>query len=292
MLLQSDQAQRRLQEAVAHSAAADDPGEAIARLTPLFIDTGWLADLADEMIAPLRADPSAGIGQQTSRNGPVLSLTLASAPPARIMLTLIEGEAERGDDVGTPPQARSIGFSGAQALYRLLSPVPTQALFAAVTADHRRCRTRAIALRPGQWLALDERRQSLRILPQPHPILLLRARIERTLPPPVRRYALPDGAFVGAVQADEGFARSAMLLTVLRELGASAAAPEMVGLLDRAAPSERWTVMRELLALDAATAWPHLQAMAARDPDSGVRTAAQAVLARQTTQMEALSCPA
>jgi hypothetical protein len=235
VLLQSDQAQRRLQEAVAHSAEADDPGEAVARLTPLFADTSWLADLADEMIVPLRADPCAGIGQQTSRNGPVLSFTLA-----------------------------------------------------AVTADHRRCRSRAIVLRPSQWLALDERRQSLRILPQPHPILLLRARIERTPPPPVRRYALPDGAFVGAVQADEGFARSAMLLAVLRELGARAAAPEMVGLLDRAAPAERWTVMRELLALDAATAWPHLQAMAARDPDAGVRGAAQAVLAKQ----EALPCPA
>jgi hypothetical protein len=292
VLLQSNQAQRRLQEAVAHSAAADDPDEAVARLTPLFADTFWLADLADEMIAPLRADPSAGIGQQTSRNGPVLSLTLASAPPARIMLTLIEGEAERGDDTGAPPPAQSIGFSGAQALYRLLSPVPTQALFAAVTTDYRRCRTRAITLRRGQWLALDERRQSLRILPQAHPILLLRARIERTPPPAVRRYALPDGAFVGAVQADEGFARSAMLLTVLRELGARDAAPQMVGLLDRTAPSERWTVMRELLALDAATAWPHLQAMAARDPDAGVRTAARAVLAKQTMQREALSCPA
>jgi hypothetical protein len=292
VLLQSDQAQRRLQEAVAHCTAADDPAEAVARLTPLFADTGWLADLADEMIAPLRADPSAGIGQQTSRNGPVLSLTLAAAPPARIMLTLIEGEAERGDDVGTPPPAQSIGFSGAQALYRLLSPMPTQALFAAVNADHRRCRTRAITLRPGRWLTLDERRQSLRILPQAHPILLLRARIERTPPPPVRRYALPDGTFIGAVQADEGFARSAMLLSVLRELGARAAAPEMVGLLDRAAPAERWTVMRELLALDAGTAWPHLQTMAARDPDTGVRAAAQAVLAQQATVREAIPCPA
>jgi HEAT repeat protein len=78
-----------------------------------------------------------------------------------------------------------------------------------------------------------------------------------------------------------------MLLSVLRAAGAREAAPAMIALLDRPSGRERWTVMRELIALDAALAWPHLQRMAAHDPEEGVRDAARSVLTRHGTERAA-----
>lgn len=290
MFLHPDHARRQMQDAVAHAATIPDAAAAATYLTGLFTDIGWLEALTEELIAPLHGHGQVTPAIQTSRHGPVLSLTLSSAPPVRLMLTMIAGEAERAETDSVALMPQSIGFSGAQGLYRILSREPVDALFAATTADRTRCRTRAIHMQPGQWLMLDERRQSLHIPPQTHAVLLMRARIERVPAPPMRRFALPEGTMLGSVQADEGFARSAMLISVLREAGARHAAPEIAGLLDRAAGRERWTVMRELLALDAGTAWPHLRAMAASDPDAGVRSAAAAVLRAQKTEAE--PCPA
>lgn len=283
-------ARRRLQDAVAYAAAARDAQDAALRLTPLFRDIGWLEALTEELIAPLRTGKQIVPSIQTARHGYVLSLALATALPVRLMLTLIEGEAERAETGTVDLASQSVGFSGAQGLYRILSSEPVDALFSAIVPGRARCRTRAIRLQPGRWLMLDEQRRSLRIPPQAHPVLLMRARIERTPTPPVRRFSLRDGALVGAVQGDDGFARAAMLLSVLREAGARHAVPDIIGLLDRASGRERWTLMRELLALDAGAAWPHLTAMATQDPDAGVRAAAQAVLAAQ--KREAEPCPA
>jgi len=221
-----------------------------------------------------------------------VTVTLESAPPVRLMVHLIEGLAERPDDVA--PTAPAISFSGTYGLYRLLSAHAVDGLFGTILPGQTRCRVRPVRIRPGKWIILDESQRTLHILPQERPVMLLRARIELTPAPPVRHYSAVDGTLVSTVQGDDGFARSAMLLSVLREMGNRAAVPAMIALLDRQEGRERWTVMRELLALDAEAAWPHLMRMAADDPDAGVRAAAGAVLSHQAglSIAEPQPCPA
>lgn len=274
-----------MQDAVAQAAAAADADAAGQCLLPLFEDIGWLQLIAADWRALMRADPATSPGLPVVRNGPMLTVTLAAAPPVRLVINLIEGLPERTDIA--PESVPGISFSGMRGLYRPLSPEPVEALFGEAEPDAEQCRTRAIAFTPGQWLCLDERRQSLRIDPQARPVLMLHARIERSPPPPVRRYALDDGRLLGTVQGDDGFARSTMLMSMLRAAGAREAVPALISLLDRAAGRERWSVMRELIALDPAQAWPHLERMAAHDPDDGVRQAAQAVVTRHNLAREA-----
>lgn len=273
---------------VADAAAIGDMDEIMARLAPLFTQIDWLAGLAGQAIATLRADPAELASLPASRNGPIVTMTLAAAPPIRLMLSLIEGAAERAD--AAPDRPASVGFAGNRGLYRLLSPRPVDAILAYAPPGATRCRSRTIRWQPGRMIALDERRLSLRLLPQEHPVLLLRARIERTPPLPQRRYALATGAPLRTVQGDDGFARSAMLLSLLREAGARSAVPAMIDMLAQKDANARWVVMRELLALDARAGLPHLRAMAAQDPHSPVRAAAQAVLDR--LEERAMPCPA
>ncbi|MBT2188705.1 HEAT repeat domain-containing protein [Sphingobium nicotianae] len=279
-------ARQRMLDAVAEAAAASHVDEAAECLAPLFADIDWLFALATHWIAPMRGDPAALPTQSAVRSsGSILSMTLAAQPPVRLALGLIEGAAERGDDgeriVGQP----HISFSGARGLYRLLSPTPVEAMLGKHDGD--RLHTRAISLLPGQWLSLDERHETLRIEPQDRPVLMLHGRIDRRPAPPIRRLALDDGRPLGTVQGDDGFARAGMLMSVLRAAGTREAIPVLIGMLDRPSGRERWTVMRELLALDAIAAWPYLARMAAHDPDEGVRHAAQAVLARHGSIGEA-----
>ena len=272
---------------VARAAAAASPEDAVAAL---FADTGWLADLAAAWLAPMDAAGGAP-ALPAMRNGPVVNLTLAAAPPVLLLLTLIDGAAERPD---LPPAAGpAIGFSGVRAFYRLLSPQPVTATLGRLARDGQSCRTRPVRLQPGRTLALDERRFALRIAPQESAVLLLRARIARRPAPPVRHFALDDGRRLATVQGDDGFARTAMLLSVLRALDHRAAVPEMLALLDRTRGRARWTVMRELLALDSTAVWPRLARMAADEPDAALRHVAGAVLARHGALMpDSAPCPA
>ena len=286
------EASRWLAAQVAAAAAAPTVTEAGHRLAPLFRETGWLGALAEAWLAPMARDAAAAPVLPAMRNGPVVNLTLASAPPVLLLLTLIEGHAERPDLPETA--GPSIGFSGTQALYRLLSPHPLAASLGRIGRDGR-CRTRRVELRPDRPLSLDERRLALRIAPQARAALLLRARITRRPAPPVRHFAVTTGCPLGTVQGDDGFARTAMLLSVLRAMGARQAAPQMMALLDRTSGPDRWIVMRELLALDAPAAWPALVRMAAAEPDHAVRRAARGVLARHAATnpvADGAPCPA
>ena len=69
-----------------------------------------------------------------------------------------------------------------------------------------------------------------------------------------------------------------MITTLLRKLDAGRAVPEMAAFLDHPNFFVRWHVMRDLLALDAAAAMPHLKRMAARDPHPETRRCARKVL--------------
>ncbi len=267
-----------LAQVVADAAAAATTEECAARLAPLFIRTRWLETMIEQWLVPLKSHPTALASLPTTRSGSVVTMMLAATPPVRLMVTAIDGAAERAGE--RPNSAPTISFSGTHALYLLLSPQPVDATLAYASPGVAHCRSRSILLCAGTPYSFDERRLAVQIAPQECPILLLRARIEMSPPSPLRRYALETGALVGTVQSDEGFARSAMLLSVLRAAGARDSIPVMIDMLAHHNAGERWTAMRELLALDARTGWPHLEIMASSDPEPNLREVALATLAR------------
>jgi hypothetical protein len=260
---------------VQQAAACPTPESAAETLRPLFRDLAWLEALAGDWIAPMRRESLVMPPFSATRSGSGASLVLASAPGVSLLVTRLAGAAERPDGPVNPPTIR---FSGQLCLLRLLGEARVAARLALRTGDG--ARSRAIALRPETILTLDERRRALWIAPPRRALFLLRARIARTPAPPAYRHDLNSGARTETVQGDQGLARTAMLLGYLRAAGHRAAVPVAIALLDRTDGRERWTVMRELLALDARAAWPHLEIMAAHDPEPAVRAAARLTIER------------
>ena len=69
------------------------------------------------------------------------------------------------------------------------------------------------------------------------------------------------------------------MLSLLRTMDRVDAVPVMIDMLANPHFYARWQAMRELLALDAEAALPHLSILAECDPHPEVRTAAAATLA-------------
>jgi len=94
-----------------------------------------------------------------------------------------------------------------------------------------------------------------------------------------REYDSKSLAFVGASSTDDAASRTELLLTLLRDMERADAVPLFVRAFEEGAFHTRWHAMRELLALDAEAALPHLRRMAAADPHPEVRAAAGQTLA-------------
>lgn len=279
-----------LHDAVRRASMASDAMGATEVLRPLFADLGWLDGLIGENCAQMRDDPFALPPFSATRNGALTHLVLAASTTVMVAVSRIGGRVEQRAGLEDAPR---VCFSGQQSLWRLLSDHPMPGRLARLERDGTRCRDRAITLAPGRTIALDERRLGLWLAPPERPAWLLRARIRRVPAPPMRTHALASGVMVARVQGDDAFARAVMLLGVVRSLGAADGFDAGLALLERMQGPERcadrgaerwperWTVMRELVALDPARAWPHLEAMAS-DPHATapVRAAARHVLAR------------
>jgi HEAT repeat protein len=84
--------------------------------------------------------------------------------------------------------------------------------------------------------------------------------------------------FAGASSTDEVSSRTQMMLALLRTMDRQDAVPLIVDMLEDPNFYARWQAMRELLALDADAALPHLRSLAHCDPHPEVRAAAAATL--------------
>jgi serine/threonine protein kinase len=102
-------------------------------------------------------------------------------------------------------------------------------------------------------------------------------------PPDAPASALPRPRLLGDLLRDVPGQLDALLL----RLDATQAIPVLAGFLDHSNFFVRWHIRRELLALDAAAALPHLEAMAACDPHAETRSCA----ARALDQLRALLTP-
>jgi hypothetical protein len=182
---------------------------------------------------------------------------------------------------------RSIAFPGHQSLYRFVrSGGATLSLWRApqieagfTAAGSGRCRfveKRRIA--DGEMLELDGRKESFVIEHAEEDLVYLQAITSAGRAPLTVEYDSDSHEFVGASSTDEVSSRTQMMLSLLRTMERADAVPVMIGMLDNPHFYARWQAMRELLALDAEAALPHLSVMADQDPHPEVRATAAATL--------------
>jgi hypothetical protein len=123
-------------------------------------------------------------------------------------------------------------------------------------------------------LLLDGRSQSLVIEHLASDMLCLQASVQIEAAPLSVDYDSRTLHYLGATSTDEASSRTQMMVTLLRLMDRTDAMPVIEGALASPHFYTRWHVMREMLALDADGALPHLRRLARSDPHPEVRFAA------------------
>jgi hypothetical protein len=187
-----------------------------------------------------------------------------------------------------PRGATSIGFTGVTTLFRYLraggatisfwEAPPITALFDAAQAGNARLVDRR-RIEDGEEIVIDGRHQSFIIDHATSDMIFFQALVRVDAAPVAVEYDSRTLAFIGASSTDETSSRVQMMVSLLRTMDREDAVPLIVEALDSPHFYTRWHIMRELLALDAEAALPHLRRMAESDPHPEVRAAAAQTLA-------------
>lgn len=186
-----------------------------------------------------------------------------------------------------PRGATSIGFTGVTTLYRYLraggatlsfwEAPPITELFDSSRAGTVRLVERR-AIHDGEEIVVDGRRQSFIVEHATSDLIFYQALVRVDAAPVSIEYDSKTLSFIGASSTDEASSRVEMIVSLLRTMDREDAVPLIIGALDSPHFYTRWHIMRELLALDAEAALPHLRRMADDDPHPEVRAAAQQTL--------------
>lgn len=231
------------------------------------------AALAGHLLPALRAEPLGQVPlRQFSGNG-VSTLLLAREGRARLMLCAREaGEVPR-DSVSFSDGERHelvLAGTGEARLARLEGVGPGAA----------RLSFERIPLRPRVALALDQSRETLMVELVTRRLVMLRLIRDARSPQPTRAYALADGSFLGQAAGDVRESRHELMLALLGRMGRVDAAPIMAEMAREGNGHIRWQALRECLALDTATGFAALCAIArdAADPLAGPAGALRAQL--------------
>ena len=149
-------------------------------------------------------------------------------------------------------------------------------------------------LQDGARHLMDGRYQSLVIEHAKSDMLCLQAIVHVRAAPLSVDYDSRTFRYIGAASTDEASSRTQTMVTLLRLMNRADAMPELEQELQSPHFYTRWHVMREMLALDAERALPHLRLMADSDPHPEVRFAATQTLSLffEDEQEEALQCRA
>jgi hypothetical protein len=182
---------------------------------------------------------------------------------------------------------RSIVFPGHRCLYRFVRAGGATFSFweapqieAGFTAEASgRCRlVEQRRIGDGELFEMDGRSESFVVEHAAGDLVYLQATTSAGRAPLTVEYDADSFDFVGASSTDEVSSRTQMMLSLLRSMERADAVPVMIGMLDNPHFYARWQAMRELLALDAEAALPHLSGMAGADPHPEVRAAAAVTL--------------
>lgn len=268
--------------------AAERGAAAVLTLARRFVeDDSAIAALLNGAIGAAAGDPFCRPLLRASRNALQDGLLLFSDPALTVELAVMSADAlaiKRASGEGPP----AISFTGQRSLFRFVKAGGATLSFWSspfigpdFTAAAAGCCRRRERRRPadGEVFELDGRCESFTVDGAVSDLIYLFAATPLEAGPVGVDYNPQTLQPVAASSTDDAGSRTQMMLALLRTMGRRDAAPLFAELLDAGHFHSRWQAMRELLALDAAFALPHLEHMAERDPHAEVRAAAAATLA-------------
>jgi hypothetical protein len=227
-------------------------------------------------------------------------ILLFEAPELSVMLSILPADALAAKRVAAAGPT-SIVFPGQLSLYKFFraggatfsfwDAPPVDGGFTA--GESRGCRlAERRSIRDGELLRLDGRSRGFVIEHATSDLVYLHATTTADCAPLIVEYDTATLDYVGASSTDEVSSRTQMMLALLRTLDRTDAAPVFVDMLGHRHFYARWQAMRELLALDAELALPHLRTMAASDPHPEVRAAAASTIGACFPPEELAGAPA
>ena len=261
--------------------------EAVLGVARAFMDrSGDLDALIGELLAASASDPFFRPPFQPMSSDIHNAFLLYHHPDLSIALGATGVDMLAAKKAG-PRGATSVGFTGVTTLFRYVraggatisfwEAPPILADFDAGQAGQARMVGRR-RIEDGEEIVIDGRRQSFIIDHATSDIVFFQALVRVDAAPVATEYDSRTLSFIGASSTDEISSRVQMMVSLLRTMAREDAVPIIVEALDTPYFYARWHIMRELLALDAEAALPHLRRMAANDSHPEVRAAAQQTL--------------
>ena len=250
---------------------------AVNAIRPFLADIGWFHGMIRSQLPLMAADPLHLPSLRASRSGDIRHLVIARTERVWITATVL-------DSCAAPPP--HVHFSGRFTITRSLRGPLDGKLYrleGGCAVDEG-----LHIWQEDSLVELDESKASLSLSPSSGCRLMLRAQIAPAGPVHAQVHDRASGERIGEAQADEGHARTLMMLSLLRLQGRQDATCYFEQALDAPSGRQRWAAMREFLALDTSAALPALTAMATREPDPEVR----ALACRTLSQVRASPCPA
>jgi hypothetical protein len=284
--------------------AVEAGADSVLALARGFIeDDSAIGALLQAAIAAAAADSFCRPPLRASRNEVQDGLVLFSHPALSIQLAVMSADALAIKRRSREGRA-SISFAGQRTLFRFVKggdailSVWTAPLIEPdfTAASGGRCRRRERRrLADGDIVEFDGRHESFIVDRAASDLVYLFASTPLEAGPVGAEYDSETLELVAASSTDDAGSRIQMMLALLRTMERSDAAPIFAEQLQASHFHARWQAMRELLALDAEFALPHLRAMAAADPHEEVRAAAAETLTtffRERAESLEPPCPA
>jgi hypothetical protein len=261
--------------------------EAVLAVARAFMDrTQDIGALMDELLSSSAGDPFFRPPFQPMSSDIHNAFLLYHHPDLSIALGATGVDMLAAKKAG-PRGATSIGFTGVTTLFRYLraggatisfwEAPPITASFDATRAGNARLVDRR-RVEDGEEIVIDGRHQSFIIDHAISDMIFFQALVRVDAAPVAVEYDSKTLSFIGASSTDETSSRVQMMVSLLRTMDREDAVPLIVEALDSPHFYTRWHVMRELLALDAEAALPHLRRMAESDPHPEVRATASQTL--------------
>jgi hypothetical protein len=250
------------------------------------MDPTLLDEIFDCLVEAASADPFFRPLMRNVATDIHSGILLFDNPQLTLFLSVMPAESLAAKRLGRDGR-RSIVFPGQLSLHQFIRSGGATFSFweaplieAGFTAQGSgRCRlAERRRIKDGELIELDGRRQTFVIDHASSDLVYLQAVASAGRAPLTVEYDSDSFEFVGASSTDEVSSRTQMMLALLRTMERHDAVPLMIAMLDNPNFYARWQAMRELLALDAQAAIPHLRNFAAADPHPEVRAAAAATL--------------
>jgi hypothetical protein len=263
-----------------------ETAEAVNAVQRLFVDDDWLNSLITRLIAELNEDPYCNPQFQTRHSEMQSCMLLWDCELVSMFFAVWRAEAFKN----APPttDGATIQFSGQLSIIKFIragnatiSWWEAPEISANFVGSKGRCRrVRCDRVADGQIIMADGRREAFAIESADADLVLLHANVKTGRAPVSVEYSTSTGEFAGCAAVDERSSRAQMMMTLLRTLHAEGAFEAIARCLDHPDFFVRWHAMRELLGIDADSAIPNLERMAAIDPHADTRATASSLLDR------------